>query len=164
MMPFTRFPGPLAEKHPKALSSCLTVGMVFLGLKASAFFTTNKRHVFGAKKINFVLSDHKTEDQKCYSLSRPSRLFCSLSALCPLNPAMCSARWTVCLRILPPAEPRLTRKTSFWDFPPCETSCIFFLFCTVATGTWKDLKMALWPFPDLWAAPQFPATGPQRAL
>ena len=98
------------------------------------------------------------------------------------GPVVCSIRWTVCLETLPPAEPRFTRMalvmilgfffTSLTillastgvtfgfrsrplvrDFPQCETFCsCLIILCTVATGAWGHLDMALWPFPDLWEA------------
>lgn len=73
-----RFPSPLAVKHSQSirfLPPCLTVGMVFLWLKASPFLHHIKDTSLWPNNYIFVSSCHKTDEL----LQRPNRLLCALS-------------------------------------------------------------------------------------
>uniref|UniRef100_A0A3B5R4F5 Ig-like domain-containing protein n=1 Tax=Xiphophorus maculatus TaxID=8083 RepID=A0A3B5R4F5_XIPMA len=63
---------PLAAKQPQSIilpPPCLTVGMVFLGLKASPFLLQTYCWVLWPNSSIFVSSDHRTFLQKVLSLS-----------------------------------------------------------------------------------------------
>ena len=119
-----KLPGPLVEKHPKSIRfqpPCLTVGMVFLGLKATPFLHQMKDTSLWPNNSIFVSSDHKTEEQKSSSLLRWASAKAKWAFVClilksgvllglrPWIPSVCSVCWNVCLERLPPVEPRLNR-------------------------------------------------------
>lgn len=111
-MPFTlcKAPVPLAAKQPHSIilpPPCLTVGMVFLGLKASPFLLQTYCWALCPNSSIFVSSDHRTFLQKVLPLSMWSAanfsqaLRCcfwskgSLLARQPLSPWRCKTRLTV---------------------------------------------------------------------
>ena len=70
---FTRFPGPLAEKHPQSIilaPPCLTVGTVLLVLNAISCSGQTKAPPLCPKSSIFVSSNHKADNQKLRSFSK----------------------------------------------------------------------------------------------
>uniref|UniRef100_A0A0E9P6V5 Uncharacterized protein n=1 Tax=Anguilla anguilla TaxID=7936 RepID=A0A0E9P6V5_ANGAN len=69
---FCNAPVPLAAKHPQSIilpPLCLTVGMVFLGLKASPCSLQTSLWSLWPNNSIFVSSDHRTFPQKVVFLS-----------------------------------------------------------------------------------------------